>query len=131
MKYLLFPGKARNRSRSSAHKNFRGHSEGGNFQQPNIPRKWFQKTKELRTTLEEIVCQEASFSKGIAKRKSTYSIDILSNKKLKSSCASPTVSLHPKAEQRKAMLYLPRINAGIQQRDQKYICRRNCNIVSS
>ena len=35
------------------------------------------------TTLEDIVCQEASISKGIAKRKSIYSIDTVSQKKLK------------------------------------------------
>ena len=32
------------------------------------------------TTIEDIVCQEVSFSKGITQRKSTYSIDIESNK---------------------------------------------------
>ena len=36
------------------------------------------------TTVEDIVCQEVSFSKGIAKRNSTYSIDTVSNKKIKS-----------------------------------------------
>ena len=44
-------------------------------------------------TLEDIVCQEASFSKGISKRKSTYSIDTVPNKKLKTSSVCPTVSL--------------------------------------
>ena len=44
-------------------------------------------------TLEDIVCQEASFSKGISKRKSAYSIANVSNKKLKTSSKCPTVPL--------------------------------------
>ena len=35
------------------------------------------------TTLEDIVCQEASISKGIAKRKYTYSIDTVLQKRKK------------------------------------------------
>ena len=44
-------------------------------------------------TLEDIVCQEASVSKGIEKRKFTYSINTVSQKKLKTSSVCPTVSL--------------------------------------
>ena len=39
-------------------------------------------------------------------------------------CLSP----NPKTEQRKAMLYIPWINAGIQQRNQKHNGSRNCNV---
>ena len=44
-------------------------------------------------TLEDIVCQEDSFSKGISKRKSAYSIATVSNKKLKTSSICQIVSL--------------------------------------
>jgi hypothetical protein len=55
------------------------------------------------TTIEDIVCQEVSFSKGIANRKSTYSIDTVSSKKLKSSFACPTVSLLTQKQNREKL----------------------------
>ena len=55
------------------------------------------------TNIEHIVCQEVSFSKGIAKRNSTYSIDIVLNKKLKSSFACPTVSLLTQKQNREKL----------------------------
>jgi len=55
------------------------------------------------TTIEDIVCQEVSFSKGIAKRVSTYSIDTVSNKKLKSSLICPTVSLLTQKQNREKL----------------------------
>ena len=55
------------------------------------------------TTIEDIVCQEVSFSKGIAKRISTYSIDTVSNKKLKSSLICPTVSLLTQKQNREKL----------------------------
>ena len=55
------------------------------------------------TTIEDIVCQEVSFSKGIAKRKSTYSIDVITSKKLKSSFACPTVSLLTQKQNREKL----------------------------
>ena len=60
------------------------------------------------TTLEDIVCQEASISKGIAKRKSIYSIDTVSQKKLKTSSNCPTVSLlTPKQNREKLCCVFP------------------------
>ena len=55
------------------------------------------------TTIEDIVSQEVSFSKGIAKRKSTYSIDIMSSKKLKSFFACPTVSFLTQKQNREKL----------------------------
>ena len=69
------------------------------------------------TTLEDIVCQEASIAKGIAKRKSTYSIDTVLQKKLKTSFECPTVSPYSQTEQREAMLCISGFYAGIQERN--------------
>ena len=63
---------------------------------------------EVVTTLEDIVCQEASIAKGIAKRKSTYSIDTVLQKKLKTSFECPTVSLlTPKQNREKLCCIFP------------------------
>ena len=60
------------------------------------------------TALEDIVCQEALISKGIAKRKSTYSIDTVLQKKLKTSFECPTVSLlTPKQNREKLCCVFP------------------------
>ena len=58
---------------------------------------------EAVTTLEDIVCHEASFSKGMDKRKSTYSIATASNKKLKTSSECPTVSLLTQKQNREKL----------------------------
>ena len=58
---------------------------------------------EVVTSIEDIVPQEASFFEGIAKRVSTYSIDTMSNKKLKSSLICPTVSLLTQKQNREKL----------------------------
>ena len=81
------------------------------------------------TTIEDIVCQEVPFAKGIAKRKSTYSIDIVSNKKLKSSFACPTVSVLTQKQNREKLCcifpgsmleYSKRSKVFLQQKLQRY-----------
>jgi hypothetical protein len=78
---LLFPGNARNDGRFSANQNFRGNFERSNFRGH----------------------QRFHVSGFRGQRKFTYSIDVASTKKFKSSSACPTVSLLTQKQNRERL----------------------------